>query len=99
MYSHSHHKMTEQGKLQHTLNGRLPGTEFYMSKDDPRIAAAGLSPQDGMYMIAPGTVKNDDGTYSPNTKVVTVESYYKEYYRMVMWKLTRSTLHSSSCAK
>ena len=26
-------------------------------------------------MIAPGTVKNDDGTYSPNTKVVTVESY------------------------
>ena len=75
-------KMTEQGKLQHTLNGRLPGTEFYMSKDDPRIAAAGLSPQDGMYMIAPGTVKNDDGTYSPNTKVVTVESYYKEYYRM-----------------
>lgn len=33
-------------------------------------------------MIAPGTVKNDDGTYSPNTKVVTVESYYKEYYRM-----------------
>ena len=82
MYSHSHHKMTEQGKLQHTLNGRLPGTEFYMSKDDPRIAAAGLSPQDGMYMIAPGTVKNDDGTYSPNTKVVTVESYYKEYYRM-----------------
>ena len=33
MYSHSHHKMTEQGKLQHTLNGRLPGTEFYMSKD------------------------------------------------------------------
>ena len=31
--------MTEQGKLQHTLNGRLPGTEFYMSKDDPRIAA------------------------------------------------------------
>ena len=38
MYSHSHHKMTEQGKLAHTLNGRLPGTEFYMSKDDPRIA-------------------------------------------------------------
>jgi TonB-dependent SusC/RagA subfamily outer membrane receptor len=53
MYSHSHHKMTEQGKLAHTLNGRLPGTEFYMSKDDPRIATDGLSPQDGMYMIAP----------------------------------------------
>ena len=82
MYSHSHHKMTEQGKLAHTLNGRLPGTEFYMSKDDPRIATAGLSPQDGMYMIAPGVVKNDDGSFSKNTKVVTVESYYKEYYRM-----------------
>lgn len=82
MYSHSHHKMTEQGKLAHTLNGRLPGTPFYMSKDDPRIAAAGFTPEDGMYMIAPGVVKNSDGTYSPNTKVVTVESYYKEYYRM-----------------
>ncbi|WP_303012346.1 SusC/RagA family TonB-linked outer membrane protein [uncultured Bacteroides sp.] len=82
MYSHSHHKMTEQGKLVHTLNGRLPGTEYYMSKDDPRIAEAGLSPQDGMYMIAPGVVRNADGTYSKNTKVVTVESYYKEYYRM-----------------
>jgi Outer membrane receptor proteins, mostly Fe transport len=82
MYSHSHHKMTEQGKLAHTLNGRLPGTEYYMSKDDPRIAEAGLSPQDGMYMIAPGVVRNADGTYSKNTKVVTVESYYKEYYRM-----------------
>ena len=82
MYSHSHHKMTEQGKLAHTLNGRLPGTEFYMSKDDPRIATAGLSPQDGMYMIAPGVVKNDDGSFSKNTKVVTVESYYKEFYRM-----------------
>ena len=82
MYSHSHHKMTEQGKLAHTLNGRLPGTDFYMSKDDPRIATAGLSPQDGMYMIAPGVVKNDDGSFSKNTKVVTVESYYKEFYRM-----------------
>ena len=32
-------------------------------------------------MIAPGVVRNDDGTFSPNTKVVTIESFYKEYYR------------------
>lgn len=82
VYSHSHHKMTEQGKLGHTLNGRLPGTPFYMEGNDPRIAAAKLTPLDGAYMIAPGVVSNGDGTYSPNQKVVTVESYYKEYYRM-----------------
>ena len=83
MYSHSHHKMTEQGKTG-TYPERTSAGErnFYMSKDDPRIATAGLSPQDGMYMIAPGVVKNDDGSFSKNTKVVTVESYYKEYYRM-----------------
>lgn len=82
IYSQSHHKMSEQGKLAHTLNGRLPGTEYYMSADDPRIAAAGLTPLDGVYMIAPGVVENGDGTYSPNNKVITVESYYKEYYRI-----------------
>lgn len=82
MYSHSHHKMMEQGKLAKSLNGRLPGTEYYMAADDPRIAAAGYKPVGGVYMIAPGVVKNEDGTYSPNTKVVTVEQYYKEYYRM-----------------
>ena len=81
VYSQAHHKMTEQGKLKHTLNGRLPGTQHYMAADDPRIAAAGLAPLDGAYMIAPGVVKNADGSYSPNTKVVTVESYYKEQYR------------------
>lgn len=44
IYSHSHHKMTEQGKLAHTLNGRLEGTEYYMDGNDPRIAAAKLTP-------------------------------------------------------
>ena len=82
IYSHSHHKMTEQGKLAHTLNGRLPGTEYYMSADDPRIAAAKLTPLDGVYMVAPGVVRNADGSFSPNTTVTTVEKYYKEYYRM-----------------
>lgn len=81
VYSQAHHKMTEQGKLKHTLNGRLPGTQYYMSADDPRIAEAGLTPLDGAYMIAPGVVKNADGSYSPNKKVVTVEAYYKEQYR------------------
>lgn len=82
IYSHSHHKMTEQGKLTHTLNGRLPGTEYYMSADDPRIAAAKLTPLDGVYMVAPGVVRNADGSFSPNTTVTTVEKYNKEYYRM-----------------
>ena len=35
-----------------------------------------------MYCIAPGVVDNGDGTYSPNKKIVTLESYYKEYYRI-----------------
>lgn len=82
MYSHSHHKMMEQGKLTKSLNGRLPGTEYYMAADDPRIVEAGYTPVGGVYMIAPGVVRNEDGTYSENTKVITVESYYKEYYRM-----------------
>lgn len=82
IYSHSHHKMTEQGKLAHTLNGRLPGTEYYMEASDPRIAAAKLTPLDGVYMIAPGVIQNSDGSFSPNEKVVTVEAYNKEYYRM-----------------
>lgn len=82
IYSHSHHKMTEQGKLAHTLNGRLPGTEFYMEAGDSRIAAAGLTPLDGVYMIVPGVVRNSDGTYRQNEKVVTIEAYNKEYYRM-----------------
>lgn len=82
IYSQSHHKMSEQGKLSHTLNGRLPGTPFYMAGDDSRITDAGLKPLDGAYMIAPGMIRNTDGTFSPNTKVITVESYYKEYYRM-----------------
>ncbi len=82
IYSQSHHKMCEQGKLKKTLNGRLPGTEYYMSASDSRIADAGLTPLDGVYMIAPGVVDNGDGTYSPNDKVVTIESYYKEYYRI-----------------
>ena len=56
IYSMSFHKMMEQGKLTQSLNGRLPGTEYYMDA-------------------------NDDGTFSPNTKVVTIESFYKEYYR------------------
>ena len=71
----------EQGKLTQSQNGRLPGTEYYMDANDPRIAAAGYTHQSGMYMIAPGVVRNDDGTFSPNTKVVTIESFYKEYYR------------------
>ena len=76
------YEVITQGKLAHTLNGRLPGTEYYMSADDPRIAAAKLTPLDGVYMVAPGVVRNADGSFSPNTTVTTVEKYYKEYYRM-----------------
>lgn len=82
VYSQSHHKMSEQGKLAHTLNGRLPGTEYYIPADDPRLTSTpGLVNLGGIYMVAPGVVKNEDGSYSPNEKVVTVEAYNKEYYR------------------
>lgn len=83
VYSQSFHKMTEQGKLAYTLNGRLPGTEYYIAADDSRLTSnSSLKNIGGMYMVAPGVVDNGDGTYSPNTKVITVESYYKEYNRI-----------------
>ena len=69
-----------QGKIKATLNGRLPGTPLYIAGDDPRIADAGLSPIGGLYVVAPGVVENADGSYSPNTKLVTAQVYYKEYY-------------------
>jgi hypothetical protein len=85
VYSQAHHKMTQQGKLGFTLNGRLPGTEFYIEKDDPRILAdAALSKKNlgGYYMVAPGVVDAGNGTYAPNSKLVTVEAYYNENYRI-----------------
>jgi len=85
VYSQAHHKMTQQGKLGFTLNGRLPGTEFYIEKDDPRILAdAALSKKNlgGYYMVAPGVVDAGNGTYAPNSKLVTVEAYNNENYRI-----------------
>lgn len=85
VYSQAHHKMTQQGKLGFTLNGRLPGTEFYIEKDDPRILAdAALSKKNlgGYYMVAPGVVDAGNGTYATNTKLVTVEAYNNEKYRI-----------------
>ena len=58
IYSQTHHKMTEQGKLRHTLKGRDEG-----------------------YIIGDGVVENTDGSFSPNTKQVAVQSYYSDYYR------------------
>jgi hypothetical protein len=58
IYSQTHHKMSEQGKLKHTLPGRDEG-----------------------YIIGDGVVQNADGSYSPNTKQVPVQSYYADYYR------------------
>ncbi|MDJ1499094.1 SusC/RagA family TonB-linked outer membrane protein [Xanthocytophaga agilis] len=58
VYSQTHHKMTEQGKLKHTLRGREEG-----------------------YIIGEGVVDNGDGTYTANTKKVTVGDYYADYYR------------------
>ncbi|MDR1119526.1 MAG: SusC/RagA family TonB-linked outer membrane protein [Dysgonamonadaceae bacterium] len=81
-YSHTHHKMTEQGKLKHTLNGRVEGSQFYMDANDPRIAAAGLTPVSGLYMIAPGVVQEADGKYVENTNVIHVERYYHRMYRI-----------------
>ena len=36
-----------------------------MSADDPRIAAAKLTPLDGVYMVAPGVVPMADGSLVP----------------------------------
>lgn len=83
VYSQTFHKMSEQGKIEYTLNGRLPGTEYYISGDDERILNnPSLKQIGGMYMVAPGVIANNDGTFSPNEKLITVESYYKEYNRI-----------------
>ncbi len=59
-YSQSHHKMSEQGKLKHTLVGR----------DNP-----------GGMIVGQGVIQNADGSFSPNTKAVTLSSYYGDYFR------------------
>lgn len=85
-YSQSHHKMCEQGHIDETLNGRLPGTDLYLDITDPNILSLfeqqKITPVEGVYTIAPGVIDNGDGTYTPNTKIVTLEAYYKEYYRI-----------------
>ena len=58
VYSQTHHKMTEQGKLKHTLLGRETGT-----------------------VIGEGVVQNADGSYSPNTTPVNINTWYGDYYR------------------
>lgn len=83
IYSQTFHKMSEQGKTTYTLNGRLPDTEYYIAGDDQRIISnSSLKQIGGMYMVAPGVIANNDGTFSPNEKLITVESYYKEYNRI-----------------
>lgn len=58
VYSQTHHKMSEQGKLTNTLKGRETG------------------------MIAgEGVIANADGTFSPNTKEVPINTWYGDYYR------------------
>ena len=81
IYSQTWYKMAEQGKAKTTLNGRMPGTKLYMDGADPRLAAAGLYPISSMYTVAPGVEDNGDGTYSPNTQIVTVSNYYLESVR------------------
>lgn len=58
VYSQTFHKMTEQGKLMHTLAGREEGG-----------------------VIGNGVVQNADGSFSPNTKRVPVNTWYGDYYR------------------
>lgn len=58
IYSQTHHKMTEQGKLKHTLRGREEG-----------------------YIIGDGVVRNEDGTFSPNTTQILPVAYYADFYR------------------
>jgi TonB-linked SusC/RagA family outer membrane protein len=83
IYSQSFHKMSEQGKLAYTLNGRTPGSQYYIAANDSRLTSnTALTQLGGMYMVAPGVVANSDGSYSANEKLITVESYYKEYNRI-----------------
>ena len=96
IYSQTWYKMAEQGKIKHTLNGRMPGTELYMDGTDPRLAAAGLHPISSMYTIAPGVVDNGDGTYSPNSQIVTVSNYYLESVRAAN---TEANTHDGSFIK
>jgi TonB-linked SusC/RagA family outer membrane protein len=58
VYSQTHHKMSEQGKLTHTLKGREEG-----------------------YIVGDGVVENEDGSFSPNTKQVSLPDFYADYYR------------------
>lgn len=58
VYSQTHHKMSEQGKLAHTLHGR-----------------------ETMTVVGDGVVLNADGTYSPNTTPVAIQTWYGDYYR------------------
>ncbi|WP_186757592.1 SusC/RagA family TonB-linked outer membrane protein [Echinicola salinicaeni] len=57
IYSHTHHKLTQQGKLKHTLVGREEGE-----------------------LVGKGVVDNGDGTYSPNTKAISIANYYNLMY-------------------
>ena len=78
--------MCEQGHIDETLNGRLPGTDLYLDITDPNILSLfeqqKVTPVEGVYTIAPGVGDNGDGTYTPHTKIVTLAAYYKEYYRI-----------------
>lgn len=58
IYSQTHHKMSEMGKLKHTLRGREEG-----------------------FIVGEGVFDNGDGTFSPNTKEVSLPNYYRDYYR------------------
>ncbi len=58
VYSQTHHKMSEQGKLEHTLRGRETGK-----------------------IVGEGVIQNADGSFSPNTKEVAINTYYGDYYR------------------
>lgn len=74
--------MCEQGKLAETLNGRLPGTHYYIDGSDQRLADAGLKALSGVYMIADGVMLDKTGNYVKNTHICTVNDYYKEYDRI-----------------
>jgi len=58
VYSQTHHKLTETGKLKHTLAGREEGG-----------------------VIGDGVVQNADGSFSPNTTRVPINTWYADYYR------------------
>lgn len=71
-------------RLSFTLDGQVGGRVF--SGTYNRASWAGtlsntLPGRDEGYIIGEGVIKNQDGTYSPNTEKVNTQTYYSQYHQ------------------